>query len=250
LFHAWAEIRLRVRAAQRLAIFLDFDGTLVGLRRRPGDVRVPGLVKEILARLARHENVSIAIVSGRRLRDLHSMIGVEGVRYFGLHGAEQDGRKVALSKGARLALGRAKREARVQLGVLPGIWLEDKVCSLAIHYRGASPAFVREANGTLLGILAPLRHGLFVISGEKVWEILPRTFVGKGATVLALLARMPRGTLAIYAGDDTSDETAFAALAEQITVGVGRRRGSRARFGVRNPADVLRFLTRVEKELS
>ena len=249
LFRSWAEIRLRVRAAKRLAIFLDFDGTLVGLRRRPGDVRVPKRLKRILASLARHANVSIAIVSGRRLRDLQSLIGIESVRYFGLHGAEQEGKRPALTKETRLALGRAKREARMQLGVLPGVWLEDKVCSLAIHYRGASAAFVREAYEKLLRLLALLHHELSVIPGEKVWEILPREFAGKGTTVLELLTEMPRGTLAVYAGDDTSDETAFATLTDQITIQVGRRPGSRAQFRLRNPTELLRFLARMEREL-
>jgi trehalose 6-phosphate phosphatase len=249
LFPSWPEIRLRVRSANRLAIFLDFDGTLVGLRRRPGDVRVPERVQRILQRLTQHPNVSIAIVSGRRLRDLQNMIALEGVRSFGLHGAEQKGRKPALAKVTRLALSSAKRETRHQLGVLPGIWLEDKISSLAIHYRGARPAIVREANGTLLRILAPLRRSLCVINGEKVWEILPREFAGKGAAVTGLLEQMPRRTVAVYVGDDLSDESAFAVLQNQITVQVGRKRGSHARFRLRNHTEVLRFLSRLEREL-
>jgi len=249
LLRCWPEIRSRLNSASRLAIFLDFDGTLVPFRRRPGDVRVPNRVKQILQRLARHRKVSLAIVSGRRIRDLQTVFAFDGLRCFGLHGAETGGGKPILPKKTRLALARAKREARVQLGVLPGIWLEDKVHSLAIHYRGASQAIIREGNAVLLNVLAPLRHSLVVLEGEKVWEILPRQFTGKGATVAALLSAMPRRTLAIYAGDDSTDESAFAALPDHITIHVGPRHGSRAQFELRNPAEVLRFLSRVEKEL-
>jgi trehalose 6-phosphate phosphatase len=246
----WPEICSRVNSARLLTIFLDFDGTLVPFRRRPADVHVPDQVRQTLQRLARHRKVFIAIVSGRRIRDLQSMLALDGLHIFGLHGAEEQGKIPVLPKKTRLALARAKREARAQLGVLPGIWLEDKVCSLAIHFRGASRAIICEANGSLLRFLAPFRHALFVIEGEKVWEILPREFAGKGATVAALLAAMPRRTLAIYIGDDSSDESAFAALPDQITIRVGRRRASRAQFALRNPAEVIRFLARLEKELS
>jgi trehalose-phosphatase len=249
LFRAWPEIRARIKAAKELAVFLDFDGTLVGLRRRPGDVRAPRSMTRVLESLARHENVLVAIVSGRRLRDLQGMFEAQGVHLIGLHGAESERKKTALSKTTRLALGHAKRDARSQLGILPGIWLEDKILSLAVHYRGASPAIVREAYATLLGILAPLHGNLSIMKGEKVWEILPREIGGKGAAIQELLAGRDGETLAIYAGDDAADEAAFAAIPDQITVQVGGKGGTCARYFLRSPAEVLRFLVRLEREL-
>ena len=250
LFRAWPEIRARVRAAKGLALFLDFDGTLVKLRRRPGEVRMPRRAKRILESLAWHSDVFVAIVSGRRLRDLQTMAAVPGVHIFGLHGAEQVGKRTTLSKTARRALAVAKREARAELGILPGVWLEDKVLSMAVHYRGARPAIVREAESILLRILGPLHRSLFTINGEKVWEILPREIRGKGATILEMLAMKARRTLAIYVGDDGGDESAFAALPNQITVHVGKKSNTHARFRLQSPAEVLRFLTRLERELS
>jgi trehalose 6-phosphate phosphatase len=249
LFVAWPEIRTRIRAARELAVFLDFDGTLVNLRRRPGDVRVPHRVKRILQSLTQHSNVRLAIVSGRRLRDLQTMFGMEGVQTFGLHGAEKEGKKTTLSKPTRLALARAKREVRSQLGILPGIWLEDKILSLAVHYREATPAIVIEANVALLRILEPLSRNLSILNGEKVWEVLPREIAGKGATIQELLATRAGRTLAIYVGDDAADESAFAAIPDQITVQVGNKKDTCARFVLDNPAEVLHFLTRLEKEL-
>jgi trehalose 6-phosphate phosphatase len=231
-------------------VFLDFDGTLVRLRRRPIEVRVSRRIRRVLEGLARHSNVYVAIVSGRRLRDLQSLFGVERVHIFGLHGAEREGEKAALSRGSRRALGRAKREARLDLGIMPGIWLEDKVLGLAVHYRGASPTIVREAHAALLRVLAPLRRNLSIMDGEKVWEILPREIAGKGATIQELLGARAARTLAIYAGDDVADEQAFAAIPDQITVQVGKKNSSCARFFLENPAEVLRFLARLERELT
>src|ERR1700721_1301190 len=69
-FRSWPEIRDRLRAAKRWAFFLDFDGTLVNLRKRPGDVRMPRAAKLVLKRLASHSNVRVVIVSGRTLRNI------------------------------------------------------------------------------------------------------------------------------------------------------------------------------------
>lgn len=249
LLDSWPEILDRVRTARRLAIFLDFDGTLVMLRRRPGDVRVPQQTIRILTRLAAHKKSFVAIVSGRRLRDIQALMPVAGLRYFGLHGAEREESRAALGKRTRRALARAKREARAELGVLPGIWLEDKVLSLAVHYRGATAAFIREAETALRHLLTPLRSSLTILNGEKVWEILPQEISGKGATVRALLDALASGTLAIYIGDDDSDESAFAALPGQITVQVGKKRRTHAQYHLPGPHQVVRFLTRLEKEM-
>lgn len=249
LFTAWPEIRARVRGASQLAVLLDFDGTLVKLRHRPGDVRVPRRVERILQSLVGHPNVFVAIVSGRRLRDLQTMLAVRGVHTFGLHGAEREGKQTALSRSTRRALARAKRDVRSELGILPGIWLEDKILSLAVHYRGASPAIIREAHAALVKILAPLSPNLSVLSGEKVWEILPHEIAGKGAAIQELLGARAGQTLAIYAGDDAADELAFAAIPDQITVHVGKKPSTCARFIIPSPAEVLRFLTRLEREL-
>lgn len=249
LLDFWPEIRARVRSARRLAIFLDFDGTLVMLRQRPGDVRVPSQTMRVLTRLAAHRKTLVAIVSGRRLRDIQALMPVAGLRYFGLHGAEREESRAALSKRTRRALAHAKREARAELGVLPGIWLEDKVLSLAVHYRGTTAAFIREAETALQRLLAPLRRSLTLINGEKVWEILPQEISGKGVTVRALLDGLAGGTLAIYIGDDDSDESAFAALPGQITVQVGKKRRTNAQFHLAGPLQVVRFLTRLEKEM-
>src|SRR5579863_728946 len=108
-FRAWPDIRARLRAAGQGAVLLDFDGTLVNLRRRPSDVRMPPRAKRILQRLVRHPNSFIAIVSGRRVRTLRSLFDVKGLHYFGLHGAERDGKSATLNKEARRALDAAKR---------------------------------------------------------------------------------------------------------------------------------------------
>lgn len=180
---------------------------------------------------------------------MRKVIGVKGVHYFGLHGSEQAGAPVQLGKTGKQSLLRAKRMARLELGAFTGIRIEDKRLSFAVHSRGAQPKTIRAAHRVLLQIVAPLRGVLRVLEGEKVWEVVPAQIKGKGAAVSKLVTRLPAGTLAVYVGDDTTDEAAFTALENQITVRVGNAGSTGARFYLRNPGEVLRFLSRLEREL-
>jgi trehalose-phosphatase len=248
---AWPKIRAQLRSGDRWALFLDFDGTLVKLRNRPGDVTVPLGVRQVLQRLVRNPNVLVAIVSGRKLEILRNLVGVEGIRYFGLHGGERDGAPAALSQESELALECAKHTARVQLGALPGIWIEDKGLTFSVHHRDAKAATSETARAALANFVSPWKSSLHVLQGSKVWEILPMEIAGKHAAVHDVLAGLPAGTIVVYAGDDGTDEPAFVALGNQITVRVGctRQTETRARYCLPAPADMLRFLTRLEREL-
>ncbi|MBZ5695612.1 MAG: trehalose-phosphatase [Acidobacteriia bacterium] len=232
-------------------MFVDFDGTLARLRSRPDDVTVPLGVKRVLQRLARNANIFIAIVSGRRRQNLRDLIGVERVHYFGLHGAERDGEQATVSRESALALESAKRAVRRELGPFPGIWIEDKGLAFSVHHRDAHAAESQSAGAALVTLLAPWKDALHVLDGSRVWEILPKEIPGKHAAVGRVLGGLPAGTSVVYAGDDGTDEPAFAMLPDQITIRVGYTRNTRtgAQFCLPSPAYVLRFLTRLEREL-
>jgi trehalose 6-phosphate phosphatase len=82
-----------------------------------------------------------------------------------------------------------------------------------------------------------------------VWEILPREIPGKFTAVDDVLGAHRPATAVVYIGNDGTDEVAFAALPDDITVRVGRQPQTHARYFVRTPAEVLRLLARMEKEL-
>ncbi|MGC2330257.1 MAG: trehalose-phosphatase [Candidatus Acidiferrales bacterium] len=248
-FDAWPEIIAHLRAARHLAVFLDFDGTLVKIQRSPRVVRSSARVNRVLERIERNPNLFVAIVSGRRASDLRRLLPVPGLRYFGLHGGERDGRPIKLSKASRVALTRAKHEVEAQLGKLRGIWVEDKECSFCVHYRNANEATARIAARMLNQVSAPWRRSLRVLGGKKIWEVLPPEVPGKFAAVQGALAKMAAGTAAVYIGDDETDEGVFGVLENQITVRVGSPNGTRARYFLPAPSDVLRFLSRLEREL-
>jgi trehalose 6-phosphate phosphatase len=250
LFRAWGEIADRLRDAKTCALLLDFDGTLVKLQRRPWEVRVPQHTKRLLERLARHPRLFVAIVSGRRCQDLQTRIGVNALRFVGLHGAERDDKKMKISRAAAGVLARAQRGARRQISSMRGMRIEDKGMSFAVHYREASPPVARAAKSFLLNVVAPEQKALRILDGAMVWEVLPNEICGKGGAVRELLSDLPQGTPAIYIGDDGTDESAFRALDDQITVRVGNPQGSAAKYYVRDPGEVIRFLLRLEAQLA
>jgi len=175
---------------------------------------------------------------------------MDQVHYVGLHGAECEDKSLDMSKESVRALSAAKRAVKKQLHKYPGIWIEDKGLSFGVHYWRAKPATVRAAKLALNQILVPMPGNLHILNGKKVWEVMPKEIPGKGVAVRALLNRLPENTLGIYVGDDVTDETAFAALNDQITVKVGKMPGTQAHFYLRDPAEVQRFLTHLETLLS
>jgi trehalose 6-phosphate phosphatase len=248
LFHIWPRVRKRLKATKHLALFLDFDGTLAPLQHRPEKVRLDRRTRQALRRLACRRRVTLWVVSGRRRTDVRRRVGEPRLHYAGLHGWEHD-RKASLPRRVeRLLLG-AKEQITTQLTALPGTWIEDKGFSFAVHYRQATGEAVRRVRREVRRLSEDFGSDLRVIPGKKVWEVLPAEVEGKGSAVRALLAKLPSSTLAAYLGDDTSDESAFAALPDGLTVHVGPRRLTRARFRLRNPEEVREFLERVDAEL-
>jgi trehalose 6-phosphate phosphatase len=185
----------------RAAILLDFDGTLSDIVARPDLARPVAGAREALAALTGRYGM-VAVISGRATEEVAALLDVPGVRYAGYYGAGGRGERV--SDVVRDAVTAAV--ARV-----PGAWVEDKGSSLAAHYRQApEPSAAREA---LLGPLGPVarQHGLDVLEGKKVLELVPRDRPRKGDAVQRL-AREHGARAVLFAGDDLADLEAFDAL--------------------------------------
>jgi trehalose-phosphatase len=227
LFENWSRVGDRLRQAPIIALFLDFDGTLVHLRPRPEHVSLEGSVRQALAALVRSPRFRIWVISGRRQADVRARVRVPGIRYLGLHGWE--GRAdvaLAAETGARLYSLSSCLELR--LARIPAVWIENKQYALTVHYRGVAEADEGRARSIVNEIVAPYAGQFRISSGKKVWEILPRELADKGVAVKHQLAYMP-GAAAVYVGDDQVDEPAFAALPGGITIHVGASDESQAR---------------------
>jgi len=249
LFDCWPQVARSIRSAERLALFLDFDGTLAALRKLPSDVEpLDQPLRSVLRGLARHKRLSLFVVSGRRLADIARLVPVRGIRLLGLHGWE--GRRVPRLAAERRLLLKARQELERSLAGLPEIRLEDKGLALAVHYRTASPQTVRLARVIIEEVLRDLKPRIHMLRGHKVWELLPRQISGKGPAVLAILSGLPQPALPIFVGDDGTDESAFRALPGALTIRVGKHPQTAARFLLESPEEVELFLRRLEAALT
>jgi trehalose-phosphatase len=249
LFDCWEQVSKRIRAAIDTWIFLDFDGTLVRYYDRPEDVKLSGECRKILARLGRHRRVHVAIVSGRRNAALRKHVRLPRVKLLGLFGWEKSGRE-ALPRKAKGALVALRSVLAPLLASFPGIQLEDKGVSYAVHFRELSPEAQRRVRAWIRGLLRRICPGFRIIQSDHACDIVPRQVQGKGVAMRDFIRRLRAPFLPIYVGDDLTDEPAFVALRRGITVRVGPFSRTKARFRLRNPEELCVFLERLEEELS
>ena len=200
-----------------LVILLDIDGTLAPIAPRPEDARIPGDTAGVLRRLIDAPHTVVALVTGRAADDARRM-SPDGTWIIGNHGLEilaPDGALTAAAEGIAYegAVAAALRQLAPLAAEIPGVLIEDKRWGLGVHYRlardGHRPRIeerVRQVGESV---------GLRVTEGKKIFELRPPVRVDKGTAVLEFLRRVDAdGTNAsvFCAGDDRTDEDAFAAL--------------------------------------
>jgi trehalose 6-phosphate phosphatase len=249
VLECWDQVACHLQDAPLIALFLDFDGTLVDLRPTPDEVSVDGGMRRALEALTGSPRFRIWIVSGRRQADLLDRVRVPGIRCLGLYGWEVRGDK-ALGEETRSALACVSAWMEALLARTQGVWIEKKQHTLAVHHRGAPKDETDLAHRILNFVVEPFSHLFRIAPGKSVWEIMPWELGDKGSAVRRELAAMPGGTVPVYLGDDQSDEAAFAALPGGITVHVGEGYASRAQYCLSGVNEVHTFLRRLEKEFA
>lgn len=256
LLEHWPEFMRRLRRARRIALFLDFDGTLTRFRLNPKEVRLTASERRLLTRLSKMPRITLVFISGRRRKDLKGRVGVRRAAYFGLHGFE-DGARSRLSAASRQSLDRIQVAVNQRISGLSHVWLDDKQSSLALNFRGAEAHVAAKGRAAVLRAIAHEHMPLHLLRGKKVLEILPPEIENKGAAVMRVLSGLGKGTLPIYFGDDATDETAFVALRKvsrnggptPVTVHVGSRR-TEAFYRARNIEEVYACLEQLSEALS
>jgi trehalose 6-phosphate phosphatase len=206
----------------RAAIFCDVDGTLAPIVEHPSQARVPAQVAERLRDLAQRY-ARVACVSGRQAVDARGLVGVDGIDYVGLHGAEI---LRAGEERPRLTPAVAEWQGRVHdfaatcdnptLRALR-IRVEDKGPIVAFHWRD-----VPDEDGAH-EFLRTLAHrageaGFATHWGRKVLEIRPPVEISKARAVRDMVLET-RPRVALYGGDDATDLDAFAALDALVAEG-------------------------------
>lgn len=216
-------------------LFLDFDGTLVELAARPEQVQLAAPLLATLARLAELLEGRLAVISGRPISQLDALLAPLRLPVAGTHGLERRTADGVLHFGALPELGPARAAAQALVARHPALWLEEKPGALALHYRQA-PALGPLCDRSMAAALR-LCSGAVLLKGKMVAEIKPAG-VDKGSAIRAFLDEPPfQGHLALFAGDDMTDEAGFDMVQQGggagIKVGAGP---SIAQFRIDGPA--------------
>ena len=234
------------------ALLLDVDGTLLDFADDPGAVRVPDPLLALLDVLHDATDGALALVSGRRLDDLDRLFGRPRWAAIGLHGLEL---RTRAGESQRHPVGPAQqtqmqRAAHALAARFEGVQLENKQQAVALHCRRSPAAFEQ----LRVAALAAVSHlsGYELQPGHQVLEFKPRG-MNKGRAVRELLQHEPfAGRLPVYLGDDLTDEHAFEAAngAHGLSIRVGARHPSAARFTLPDPVATIAWLGRVRDALT
>jgi alpha,alpha-trehalase len=241
---------------RRIAVFLDYDGTLTPIVDTPQKALLSDSMRTAVSRLA--QSCTIGIISGRDMKDVRAKVGIKGIIYAGSHGfdiagPEKDRILMQQGKGYLPALDKAERLLKAGLKTISGAEVERKRFAIAVHYRNIQRGRV----GAVKLAVDKVAHavpGLRKSRGKKIFELRPRMSWHKGKALLWILAALELSgpaALPIYIGDDTTDEDAFKALQDR---GVGIvvaeiPRVSAAAWRLNNPSEVEAFLEKMASRL-
>nr|WP_329607889.1 trehalose-phosphatase [Nocardia seriolae] len=233
---------------EKVAVLLDFDGTLSEIVPEPGAAALVDGAGAALRELA--ERCPVAIISGRDLGDLTRRVGVEGIWYAGCHGFELQApngvvHRHEVAADAERVLAGAVQTLRDRLADIPGVRLEHKRYTVAVHYRQVAA----ERVGAVIAATHTLaaETGLRAAPGRKVVELRPDVDWDKGSALRWILDHLTVPVLPVYLGDDLTDEDAFDAVTAD-GLGIIVRNGefgdryTAARYALSGPRRVREFL--------
>ncbi len=239
-------------AGKRIAVFLDYDGTLTPIVDKPEMAVLAPSMRALVKALA--DRLPVAIVSGRDRQDVHRLVGLDSLIYAGSHGLDIAGPIAAAYDGCgeyREMLVEAGDRLRRELTNVGGVLVECKRCSVAVHYRlvpePERPRIMAAVDAVLAG-----QTELRATAGNMVIEIQPKVNWNKGKAVSWILRALNLETadvVPIFIGDDITDEDAFAAIDGRgigvVVSGPSANRATAAGYRIDGPEEVgvfLRFL--------
>jgi trehalose 6-phosphate phosphatase len=246
-----SELQDTLASANGVVLCLDFDGTLAPIVEDPTDATIASANRMFIRRLADQQATTVAIVSGRALPDLRERVDIDGIHYAGNHGLEWDdgdGRTVVPeARDAEAALQEALAELRPMVADIPGCHVEDKRLTATIHYRQVADEHVSTIAQATAAVVSD-EDELVRQSGKQIYEIRPAISGGKDRVVDRLRDRHPQ-SVAVFVGDDVTDEDGFRAVGpDGYGVLVGKRSDTDASVRVPDPDGVTMLLAWLVKQ--
>ena len=218
-----------LQARGPLALFVDFDGTLVDLARTPDEIDVPKGLGVDLCALARRLDNRLALVSGRAINDIDRHLGTHPLARAGSHGIDRlDAQGNPLGDPAEGMPDEVQQSVR-RFADEAGVDLEEKTHGCALHFR-RMPALEERAIAFARELAD--EHDLAIKHGKGIVELV-HPGAHKGGAVRAFMQVEPfAGALPVFIGDDVTDEDGMEAAADLGGFGilVGDPRPTAARY--------------------
>lgn len=254
------DVEKKIGKAQKVFLFLDYDGTLTPIRKTPDLAVLSSSTRRTLQSLSCLPEIVLTIVSGRALNGIRKLVGLRNVNYVGNHGLEM---KVKTSEDSipqdwkiRETLSTLSRKIKARITRFSGMLVENKGLTLSIHFRLAEEDSVPEMKSMVSASLHPLRRRYEIREGKKVLEIRPKTRRNKGWAVNKIIrcydSKHWSNSLCLYFGDDSTDEDAFKLINSKrgYSVLVGpEKNSSKAHYYLKEPKDVIPFLTWLKRRV-
>lgn len=245
LFTHIDEILTKIKSIPRIFLFLDYDGTLVPIAPKPDQALLPVEVRDLLALLCRR--FTLAIITGRSLKEIKKIISIPEIILAGNHGFEisslWDSWVHPEAKEFQKVISQLAASLEGVLRPFPGAWVENKGLTLSVHYRLVKEKDEEKIKSVFYDTIRGHKEKIRVTLGKKVLEIRPNIPWDKGKAVerLSRLYKAPQGHR-IYMGDNETDEDAFRALKEDTTILIGQKDTTAAKYWVKDPAEAWLFL--------
>ena len=240
----------------KLAVFLDYDGTLTPITSSPSGALLGDDMKAVLGRLS--SLCPVAIISGRDKDLLKTLVGLDQITYAGSHGLEIEGPQgsgLYHNVGTEFSVEVQCLAGRLAHSLLniPGVLVERTAYTVAVHYRLTPPQFISKVEDLLQKVLVEF-SGFRKTLGKMVFEIRPRIGWDKGRALMWVLDSISANDetrIPIYIGDDLTDEDAFHIIHDR---GLGllvsdNPKKTYASYMLKDTCEVLWFLEWLECDL-
>ena len=204
----------------KVALFMDFDGTLVDFETNPADVTVPSSTLGLLSLLQEKTDGALAIISGRSISDLDRMLSPLAIAASGCLGAEmrlrKDGDIYALAEPIPADI---VAELSALAERMPGVTFENKTYGAALHYRDAPEARSILEN-ELPSITRDLQRNVKIVFTECTCEIIGHNYTKGTAVRNFFLTPHFKDKMPVYIGNDILDREAFVAVRAMGGIGL------------------------------